>query len=282
MMSQLNALALVAKQRHQNLLEEAQRQRAISESRAQAALHATVIGSGIAGLLAARALVDEAERVTIIDRDDLAGSAEYRPGVPQAHHAHTLLPSGQVILEELFPGLVDELLDKGAVAIDASRDIAFFHGGAWHTPRSRPTQVSVGSSRPLLEAMIYQRLADHPKIRVIKGYEAIGLTVDERRQRVTGVRLRDRQGAGLVKTHLPADLVVDASGRTSRAAQWLADLGHAPPEETIVNAFAGYASRLYRHPADFAADWKYLYIRPSAPDQARGGVILPIVWGHSR
>jgi flavin-dependent dehydrogenase len=93
---------------------------------------------------------------------------------------------------------------------------------------------------------------------------------------VSGVRLHDRHAAGLDETRVAADLVVDASGRGSRASLWLQDLGYAPPEETTIDAFAGYTSRIYRRPAGFSESWIYLYIRPTAPDAPRGGVILPL------
>jgi len=69
---------------------------------------------------------------------------------------------------------------------------------------------------------------------------------------------------------------VDASGRDSQTPHWLADLGYTPPQETTIHAFAGYASRLYRRPAEAGAPWKTLYIRPAPTSSTRGGVIIPI------
>ena len=45
---------------------------------------------------------------------------------------------------------------------------------------------------------------------------------------------------------VPADLVVDASGRASRLPSWLARLGHRTPPEQRVDVDLGYATRLYR------------------------------------
>ena len=114
--------------------------------------HAVVIGSSIAGLMAARVLSEHFACVTVVERDWLPDGPAYRKGVPQARHAHTLLPQGQMILEQLFPGLVDELLAGGAIAIDAARDIAFFEAGAWHTPRARDVKMSIACSRPVAPA----------------------------------------------------------------------------------------------------------------------------------
>jgi 2-polyprenyl-6-methoxyphenol hydroxylase-like FAD-dependent oxidoreductase len=238
--------------------------------------HAIVIGSSIAGLLAARVLSEHFARVTIVERDRLPDTLEFRRGTPQARHAHTLLPDGQLVLEQLFPGLVDELLLQGAIAIDAVRDIVFFQAGAWHIPRPRAVKVSIACSRPLLDAAVYGRVAARSNVHVMQGYETIGLSTTEGRQRVAGVRLRSRGRAEAAEMLLAGDVVVDASGRGSQAPRWLYSLGYAPPEEWTVNSFTGYATRLYQRPGNFAGGWKTLYLRPSLADGPRGGVIVPM------
>ena len=72
--------------------------------------HAVVIGSGIAGLTAARVLVEYFPSVTVVERDSPPAMATYRPGVPQSRHVHALFVRGRVLLERLFPGLSEELL----------------------------------------------------------------------------------------------------------------------------------------------------------------------------
>ncbi len=237
---------------------------------------AVVIGGGIAGLTAAKVLTKYFSRVTIIERDRQQATPEFRQGVPQARHAHTLMPRGQMVLEKLFPGLTDEMLANGAAAIDQNREIAFYREGKWHTPKPSPSAKSFAASRPMLEYLLYCRLADHPQIRFLQGYEVKGLRVDETAQKVTGVTLRMRGSGRKPEVSFSADLVVDASGRNSRAAEWLADLGYTPPKETTVNAYTGYASRIYRRPAEFSEEWKILYVRPDPASSTRGGVILPM------
>ncbi len=238
--------------------------------------HAVVIGSSIAGLTAARVLSDHFARVTIVERDHLTDSPEFRPGVPQARHVHVLRFRGQKILEQQFPGLVDEMLANGAEAINAGNEAEFFLFGRWRGPRYQSAIVSVASSRPMLEATIYRRLMTNPRVEVIQGQEVIGLKVDEAGVKVTGIRLRQRGKEAKPETELPADLVVDASGRGSHAPQWLADLGFTPPQETVVNAFPGYTTRLYRRPAGFQGGWKTMYLIPTPPNSPRGGVIVPL------
>src|SRR5215470_10937071 len=76
--------------------------------------HALVIGGSLAGLFAARVLADFFESVTIVDRDSFPPTPEHRTGVPQSFHAHGLLPTAFPILEQLFPGIIDELREDGA------------------------------------------------------------------------------------------------------------------------------------------------------------------------
>ncbi|MCQ3978748.1 MAG: hypothetical protein DPW09_35445, partial [Anaerolineae bacterium] len=238
--------------------------------------HAVVIGSGIAGLTAARVLADYFARVTIIERDSQLDAPQFRRGVPQAHHAHSLPVRGQQLLEKQFPGLTAELISQGAEAVHGGSEMAFFVAGEYHQLRQQGGLITLSSSRPLLESAIYRRVAAQPRIRILSEHGVEELLVDRSRRRVTGVRLRRRGGWPAQEATLAADLVLDASGRDSQAPQWLADLGYTPPQETVVNAFTGYSSRLYRRPANFGESWKTLYVRPTPTHSTRGGVILPI------
>lgn len=237
---------------------------------------AIVIGGSVGGLLAARSLAAHFERVTILERDPLPGPGEFRPGTPQARHAHTLLPEGQALFELLFPGFTDELLAGGAVSLDPAQDISIFMEGSWRAPKNRDAGRRVTFSRPFFEAVLRQRLADYHNVVFLASQEVMGLSTDAGRTRVTGVRLRRRRLLGDGVEALPADLVVDASGRNSQAPRWLADLGYTPPGETLLTTHTGYATRLYRRPSNFDAGWKMLYLRPRPPAGTRGGLILPV------
>jgi 2-polyprenyl-6-methoxyphenol hydroxylase-like FAD-dependent oxidoreductase len=241
---------------------------------------AVVIGGSITGLSAARILAGYFERVTILERDALPGPADFRPGVPQARHAHTLLPEGQTVFEQLFPGLTEELVTAGAVPVDAISEMAIFVDGAWRAPKNREAGRRVVFSRPLLEAALRGRLAAHPNVVFLASQDVVGLRADAGRGRVTGVRLRRRGALGDGVEEFPADLVFDASGRGSQAPRWLAGLGYAPPRETGFTTHTGYATRLYRRPAGFDEGWKILYIRPRPPAGTLGGLILPIEHGR--
>ncbi|MBK8903763.1 MAG: FAD-dependent monooxygenase [Anaerolineaceae bacterium] len=239
--------------------------------------HAVVIGSGIAGLTAARVLSDFFNQVTIVERDRLESPEDFRQGVPQGRHVHTLMPRGQSILEQMFPGLLAEMAAEGAIKIDARTDIAYFQNGRWQTPQRRTT--SIASSRPLLECIIRRRVMALPNVSVITSCLVDGLKTDAAGRQVTGLRLRPRRDANFNENEVTANLVIDTSGRGSKAPQWLADLGYTPPEEWRINPFVAYTSRLYQAPANFSA-WKTLYIPPEPPHGTRGGIIVPMEHGR--
>ncbi|HSM59084.1 MAG TPA: hypothetical protein VK879_23210 [Candidatus Sulfomarinibacteraceae bacterium] len=155
------------------------------EGEGQAA-HAVVIGASIAGLTAARALAGHFARVTIVERDYLPADGKFRDGVPQARHVHTLQPRGRRLLEQQFPGLTDELLAQGALLIDPRREMAVFEHGAWQEPPGSGARPLLAASRPLLEAALRRRLAVLPRVRLLSGYQVVGLLADGQKRRDWG------------------------------------------------------------------------------------------------
>lgn len=157
--------------------------------------HAVVIGGSIAGLTAARVLSDTFARVTVIERDQLPDTPDFRRGTPQARHSHTLPLRGERILEEKFPGLFDELCTNGAIRINGGSEMAFYLAGSWHEVKQQTTLISMTCSRPLLEQAIYRRLVNQFQVEFLQEYETVGLAVGPVGRRVTGVRLRPRHGS---------------------------------------------------------------------------------------
>ena len=202
--------------------------------------HAIVIGASVGGLLAARALTEAYDRVTIIERDQLPATAQSRKGVSQGRHAHVLLPSGQRVLEELFVGLADEVVADGGVRFRTSAFRPVFGGHAF-CRADVGTALSV--SRPFLEAHIRRRVVALDNVTIIERCEVVGPTTDG--SRVTGVRARRRQ-AGSAEEAVDAELVVDASGRGGRALTWLDGLGYERPPEDELRVGVRYATRHLR------------------------------------
>jgi 2-polyprenyl-6-methoxyphenol hydroxylase-like FAD-dependent oxidoreductase len=248
----------------------------VNGRREDASRHALVIGGSMAGLWSARVLANHFDRVTIIERDRFPDGPEWRKGVPQARHVHILLVRGMQILEELFPGLEDELAAAGAPLVDWSLDCASRFVSGWG-PRFRSGLATRTCSRALLEWRIRQRLAAHGRITFLPEHDVLDLRTDATGQRVTGVVTRRRDGTASGPTEeLHADFVVDASGRDAKTAEWLAAHDYGQVAETTINSFLGYASRWYRRPAGFESDWKAMLVFNQPPHNPRSGVIYPV------
>jgi 2-polyprenyl-6-methoxyphenol hydroxylase-like FAD-dependent oxidoreductase len=228
--------------------------------------HAIVVGGSLTGLMATAALARHFDRVTLCERDALPETPDTRKGVPQARHVHVLLKQGERILADLFPGLVEELVATGATPIDMARDTRWFYFGAWKARFASGVEF-LSQSRSFLEWRVRRRLAAIPGVALRPATDVRSLLLDGAR-RVRGVRLEDG-------TTLDAGLVVDATGRVSRATSWLAEAGLAPPRESRVKVAVGYASRLYRRAPGALADWKALFVYPRPPG-TRLGVIVPV------
>jgi 2-polyprenyl-6-methoxyphenol hydroxylase-like FAD-dependent oxidoreductase len=195
--------------------------------------HAVVLGAGMAGLLATRALADAYERVTVVERDRLPETAENRRGVPQGRHAHLLVPQGAQILDELFPGLLDDLVAGGAPVIRDLAEFRFSPVGHLLRLRGRPADPFVcQASRPFLEGQVRARVRALPTVETLDRCEVAGLVTNAAQDRITGVRIR-RSAEGAEET-LGANLVLDAMGRSGRTPAWLATMGYdQPPEEQL-------------------------------------------------
>ncbi|MPY77288.1 MAG: 2-polyprenyl-6-methoxyphenol hydroxylase-like oxidoreductase [Actinophytocola sp.] len=207
--------------------------------------HAIVLGAGMGGLLAARVLADAYHRVTVIERDQLSESADNRRGVPQGRHVHALLPRGAEIMDELFPGILDELVAAGAPVIADFTKLRFLPDGLHRLSTRMKAPPVYQPSRPLLEASIRQRVRALPNVRVLDGHDVIGLTTDDARGRITSVQFQ-RRDDGDGAHAFSADLVVDAMGRGARASAWLTELGYDAPAEDEVVVNIRYVSRLLR------------------------------------
>ena len=226
---------------------------------------AVVIGAGLGGLLAAGVLADRFERVTVIERDALPAADEPRRAVPQGRHCHTLLPSGQLCLEQLLPGILGELVADGAPTYRAMGELRCVAGGH-QLARGDSGRQALLASRPFLEGHVRRRLAQLPNVALEDRCDAVGLLGDQRHDRIAGVRLL-RRAAGSAAEELPADLVVVATGRGARLPAWLEELGYPRPAEQRLDIDIAYATIPLRLPAGaLGADKLVLvFARPELP-----------------
>jgi 2-polyprenyl-6-methoxyphenol hydroxylase-like FAD-dependent oxidoreductase len=210
--------------------------------------HAVVLGASMGGLLAARVLADFYDRVTVVERDILPADPVNRRGVPQGRLIHAALARCTQILDELFPGFVDELTAMGVGSWDDG-DLSklWFSVGGHQTVRSGTAPnppVILFPSRPVLEWNVRRRVKAITNVMFLEGHDVVGLTATPDRDRVTGARVVDR--AGDHQTMLTADLVVDATGRGSRTPVFLEELGYGRPSEDELTVQLAYACQLLR------------------------------------
>jgi 2-polyprenyl-6-methoxyphenol hydroxylase-like FAD-dependent oxidoreductase len=209
------------------------------------------------GLVAAAALAQHFDRVTLIERDELSAGPAHRRGVPQSKHAHGFQPGGLKALESLLPGIQAALEAGGARSGDQSAKATWFVGGH-HLARGHAGVCSLGMTRPFLEFTVRARVSALPGVRIQAGAQVSGLIADSDAAglcRVVGV---DVDGESV-----PADLVVDASGRTSRLPQWLTELGYPAPADEQVHCRMAYLTRRWRLTNDVLGDAVVTVLTPT-------------------
>ncbi len=229
--------------------------------------HAVVIGASMGGLAAARALAGHFDRVTVVDRDVIPEIAEPRKGVPQSRHAHALLGGGAQAIETLFPGILEEMVAAGAPLLDFN-DGRWHQAGGYRAPSNMDRKV-VGGSRPFIESHLRRRVRDLPNVLIETEVTVDGFAHEA--GEVRGIRVHGADGPRT----LMADLVVDCSGRASRAPQWLQELGYAAPEVAEVRCDVRYGTVVLRRtPTDL--DAAFAIAIESPPYGKRSGFLLPI------
>jgi 2-polyprenyl-6-methoxyphenol hydroxylase-like FAD-dependent oxidoreductase len=209
--------------------------------------HAVVLGASMGGLLAARVLADFYDRVTVVERDVLPSDPVNRRGVPQGRLIHAVQARGTQILDELFPGFVDDLKAKGVESWEGDLSklhFAFAGHQMVRSGRAPNPAVIFFPSRPVLEWNVRRRVLEIANLMLLEGHDVVGLTATPSRDRVTGARVVDR--AADRETTLSADLVVDATGRGSRTPVFLEELGYGRPSEDELMVHLAYACQLVR------------------------------------
>jgi 2-polyprenyl-6-methoxyphenol hydroxylase-like FAD-dependent oxidoreductase len=210
----------------------------------------TVIGSGVAGLVGAMLLAADGHEVTVLERDpapppELARAAWddwERRGVGQFRMIHFFLPPFREVLEAELPAVVEALEAAGLLRTNPVLAApAEMTGG----PRPGDERFSVLTGRrPVVEAVLATMAGSTPGVTVrrgvaVKGLRATRAGAGSAVPQVTGVVTEDGG-------ELPADLVVDASGRRSAALRWLAALGGPAPHEEQEDSGFLYYGRHFR------------------------------------
>jgi 2-polyprenyl-6-methoxyphenol hydroxylase-like FAD-dependent oxidoreductase len=234
---------------------------------------AVVIGSGIGGMVAAKALANHFGRVTVLDRDTLPSQAEPRIGTPQSRHTHALIAGGLKALTTLFPGFDDDVDKAGGVRMRAGQDPRMERPGFDPFPARDLGWDTYSASRPLFELVTRRRIEQQKNIELLPKSRVTELIASQDGSTVTGVRWESSDGQAQT---LHADLIVDASGRGTPTLALLAALGLPKPEETEIGIDQAYSTAIFERPANAPTSWKGVMVLPSAPNSSRGAFLFPI------
>jgi 2-polyprenyl-6-methoxyphenol hydroxylase-like FAD-dependent oxidoreductase len=162
---------------------------------------------------------------------------------------------------------MEELAAGGAPLIE-------FNRGSWHQAggyraRSLVDRTVVSATRPFIEDGLRRRVAALPNVSTERGMVVETLVYGG--GRVRGVRAFD----GTSSRELLADLVVDCSGRASRASLWMEEIGYRPPEVVEVRCDVRYGTTvLPRREGDL--DGTFAVVIESPPDGKHAAFLIPV------
>jgi 2-polyprenyl-6-methoxyphenol hydroxylase-like FAD-dependent oxidoreductase len=225
---------------------------------------AVVIGGGIAGLAAAKALAGSFAEVIILEKDESLGSSAPRRSAAQGAHLHVLLGRGQEILSELFPEVAAKILDSDCPRIDWAADTQWEMGSGCF-PRHQSGVITRSFTRPYLESLLVASLRQKSAAGFQTG-QVTSLSLKE--NKVSEVHLVDGSS-------LSADLVVLAGGQYFPLERMLPGLEIAKNTESHAIDIT-YRSVFFRADSLQLENCRQYYHQFSPPHQAIGGVITPV------
>lgn len=234
---------------------------------------AIVLGASIGGLMVARALSNHFDSVTVIEKDKVERQPCTRKGQAHTRHLHGLLPGGLNAMLHYFPDLQDALAANGANVCNFAKDMVWYTYGGYRQ-RFDMNLTGATMSRPLLEHLIRERVLAMPNIELMDNTAVKNLIASDDQQRVKGVHI---ELSGLGKAmDLHADLVVDVTGRGSRSAQWLSDLGFDAPKTSEVKVNVSYATRIFKRNPNDPRSSNWMLYTPKAPEEMYFAGLFPV------
>jgi flavin-dependent dehydrogenase len=202
------------------------------------------IGGSVTGLAAAAALSDRGHEVLILEREAAAPPATLeeaadgwpRPTVPQAAHSHAFGSRGTNLLRDKLPDVYAALVEAGAGEVNLADFTPPTLGPVTRIPSDDLLNM-LTARRSTFEWVLREKTLARAGVTLRTGATVRGLVTDG--DRVTGVRLDGGE-------ELSADLVLDASGRKTKSAEWLEEAGLPVPEAQSESCRITYYTRYYR------------------------------------
>lgn len=231
-----------------------------------------IIGGSMAGLLAAAAVAPFFGRVIVIERDAQREAVAPRKGVPQGAHVHGFLAAGRIALEQLLPGIVDDVVAQGGAVGDMLQDALFYVGKDTRFVSGESGIAGLVASRPLLEHVVAGRVAALRQVELRHGMSVLGLVFNSDGNRVVGVTCRGGDAGDAPQT-LAADLVIDASGRGSRSRHWLQQAGFPLPKQDTLEVNITYSSCWFQRREPHGAGVRAVFVAPDAANPVPSGMM---------
>lgn len=209
-----------------------------------------VVGAGVVALGTALLLAGDGHQVTMLERDpegppgDPADAWQrwQRPGLNQFRMAHAFLGGFRAIVDTELPAVGKALEDAGALRLNFIRHVLpAAASGGWQDGDERYEWLT--GRRVLVEAVLAAAAEAAPGVDVRRATAVSGLLSGPSAltgvPHVTGVITRAGE-------RIPADLVVDMSGRRSPLPAWLQSIGARPPDEELEDSGFVYYGRHFR------------------------------------
>jgi 2-polyprenyl-6-methoxyphenol hydroxylase-like FAD-dependent oxidoreductase len=209
----------------------------------------------------------------VLERDTLPLDASHRTGTPQARHTHGLLSGGQRALNDLFPSFEQDLAAAGAVPLRFALDNRLERPGFDPFHKRDLGLTAYAMSRPLIEFTVRQRVEQHANITIREHCRVRDLESSAGGEVVSAIRFENSNGQSET---LPADLVVEASGRGRLTADFLESVRRPGPEETIIGVDIVYATAVFAVPDNAPADWKAVMTFDPPAQGGLAGIMLPL------
>lgn len=192
-----------------------------------------IVGAGICGLGASLALANKGYQVTLFERDNPPppGGADAaffdwdRKGAGQFRHPHAFLGLMCNLLKDNYPDLLDNFIEAGALRVEFEQMIPPDLRPKYHPEAGDERLWILMCRRATMETVLRSYVERQENIRIVNGENVTGFTIDGQGDdlTVTGLQLGDNR--------FPADIVIDASGRTTKFPLWFKALGHEIEEE---------------------------------------------------
>jgi 2-polyprenyl-6-methoxyphenol hydroxylase-like FAD-dependent oxidoreductase len=219
------------------------------------AANIVVVGSGMCGMTTALALAKRGHRITVFERDPAPpeGNADdaffnwQRLGAAQFRHPHAFLGMMCNLMRDNYPELLEQFYEAGARRVGFEEMLPAELKSTYRAEPGDERLWVLLCRRATMETVIRRYVETLPNVTIRNRVHVVGLLTEERDDALVakGVEIRDRDEAGGAAEAVPADLVIDASGRGTRFPAMIRARGREIREESE-DAEIIYYTRHYR------------------------------------